>query len=158
MHVVTSGNCGIPENMCWKEMVLSQTIMDTRLNSLDYCSILLLYSVSTSPVLPNTSCYHFARTPKKNTVFCCQELVFTDSLPSNGCPIVERLCYGDVFIDESLSSHEYTRHSIFYNALFQIRIKCDRTVLHMKYEDYYTKVICWLHCSLSTRLTRDTDC
>jgi hypothetical protein len=28
-HFVTSGNCGIPENMCWKEIVLSQTIMDT---------------------------------------------------------------------------------------------------------------------------------
>jgi hypothetical protein len=29
MHFVTSGNCGIPENMCLKETVLSQTIMDT---------------------------------------------------------------------------------------------------------------------------------
>jgi hypothetical protein len=27
-HFVTSGNCGIPENMYWKETVLSQTIMD----------------------------------------------------------------------------------------------------------------------------------
>jgi hypothetical protein len=28
-HFVICGNCGIPENMCWKETVLSQTIMDT---------------------------------------------------------------------------------------------------------------------------------
>jgi hypothetical protein len=26
---VTSGNCDIPENMCWKETVFSQTITDT---------------------------------------------------------------------------------------------------------------------------------
>jgi hypothetical protein len=49
----------------------------------------------------------------EDTVFCCQECVFTGPLPSNGCPsIVESVCCGNVFTDP-LPSNGYTRHSIF---------------------------------------------
>jgi hypothetical protein len=39
-------------------------------------------------------------------------LVFTVPLPSNGCPIAEHLCCGNVL--ESLPSNGYTCHNIIY--------------------------------------------
>jgi hypothetical protein len=45
------------------------------------------YSASTLP-----SCNSPAWTPTENTIFYCQECVFTGPLPSNGSLIVERLC------------------------------------------------------------------
>jgi hypothetical protein len=32
-------------------------------------------------------------------VYCCPERASTGPLPSNGCPLVERLCHGNVFVD-----------------------------------------------------------
>jgi hypothetical protein len=37
--------------------------------------------------------------PQGNTVFCCQECVFIGPLPSNACPIVHNVCFGDVFTE-----------------------------------------------------------
>jgi hypothetical protein len=45
-----------------------------------------------------------ARTLTENTVFCCQEYVFIGPLPSNGCPIVDSACFGNVFTEPLLSN------------------------------------------------------
>jgi hypothetical protein len=53
-------------------------------------------------------------------VCCCPEHASTGPLPSNGCPIVDRLCHGKVFVD-SFPSNGYTCHNIFEcNSLFHI--------------------------------------
>jgi hypothetical protein len=48
--------------------------------------------------------------PMENTVFYCPECVFRGLLPGNGCPIVDRLCWGNVFT-HLLPSNGYTRHN-----------------------------------------------
>jgi hypothetical protein len=63
-----------------------------------------------STVLPNNSYNHFAR-PTESTVFYCLEGASIGPLPSNGCPIVERLCSGNVFA-EPLPGSGHMRHSI----------------------------------------------
>jgi hypothetical protein len=37
--------------------------------------------------------------PTENTVFCCQECVFIGPLPGSGCPILQRVYFGNVFTD-----------------------------------------------------------
>jgi hypothetical protein len=44
-------------------------------------------------------------------VFCYPERASTHPLPSNGCPIVERLCRGNEFT-KSLPSNGHVRHNI----------------------------------------------
>jgi hypothetical protein len=82
--------------------------------NLDCCSI-FPYIPSIKPVQPKTSYNHFARTPLKTPVFCCQECVFKAPLPSSIRPTVPRLCFcGDVFADP-LPSNGYTCHNSVNN-------------------------------------------
>jgi hypothetical protein len=46
-------------------------------------------------------------------VYCCPELASTGPLPGTGCPVVERLCHGNVFI-EPLPSNGHMRHNIYH--------------------------------------------
>jgi hypothetical protein len=76
----------------------------------DYCSVLLASLLQL--LLPyrtlRTTTLHGSH---RNAIFFCPECVFTGPLPSNGCPIVERLFCRNVFTDP-LSSNGYTRHNI----------------------------------------------
>jgi hypothetical protein len=89
---------------------LQLPIPQTRLisNSFSTTVLYFIYSASTTFVLPNTSHNYFAQTPWKTPSSIVQNAC---PLPSNGCPIVERLCCGNVFTDP-LPSNEYTRHNI----------------------------------------------
>jgi hypothetical protein len=88
-----------------------------RFNSttLDYCSTPLLFCFYSYYSCPAEHFLQpFCTDPTENTDFYCQECVFTNPLPSNGCPyILRRVCLcGNVF-SESLPSNSYTRHNIF---------------------------------------------
>jgi hypothetical protein len=43
-------------------------------------------------------------------VYCCSERASANRLPTNGCPIVERLCCGNLFT-EPLPSNSHMRHN-----------------------------------------------
>jgi hypothetical protein len=47
-----------------------------------------------------------------NAIFCCLRCVFTGLLPSNGCPIVDSICFGNVFA-KLLPSYGYICHNIY---------------------------------------------
>jgi hypothetical protein len=56
-HFVTAGNCGRPENMCCKETVLSQTIMDivARFHKVRYNGRILSARVAPASFMPYTA-------------------------------------------------------------------------------------------------------
>jgi hypothetical protein len=57
------------------------------------------YSVSTTPVLPNTSYNHIARTPRKTP----STIVKNACLPINGCPSVACVCFAGMCLKSRLA-------------------------------------------------------
>jgi hypothetical protein len=84
----------------------------------------------------------------ENIVFCCQECVFIGPLRSSGCPVVERLCFGNMFI-KPLPSNGHMHHNII--TAFHLSVRLKVVVLSKVCILCHVAVFCIMRCFVENR-------